>query len=258
MLIKHAYGSLRVEYCIGYILVGACIGFLSGIFGIGGSLISTPILRLLFGMPEMLALATPLPVTIPTAISGAYSYWRRGLVRKRISAFSIIGGLPATVVGAYLTKFVSGSLLMVFTGVFVIIVGLRMLFASRLHNSNIKFSQSFLAFVSGILAGFMSGFLAIGGGIVLVPAYIIILGLSMQEAAASSLICIAFFAVPGTIVHCMLGHVAWKVVLCLSAGVIPASYLGAMFGMSVKSKPLQIAFSIFLILFGAYFIFKQC
>ena len=244
---------------IAYIFVGVIIGFLSGIFGIGGSIIATPILKILFGIPDFIAIASPLPVTIPTAISGVFGYWQKGIIHKKTAFYVITAGLPATVIGAFATKFINSSWLLILTGVVVFVVGLRFLQGNNLLITKFqnKMPFSVLALIIGIVAGGFSGLLAVGGGVVLVPAFVLMLGLSMQEAASTSLLCVAFFAIPGTIIHWGLGHIDWHLVLNLSIGVIPASYLGSRVGMTVKSKQLQAAFSIFLIIFSIYFILKQ-
>src|SRR5439155_26929174 len=101
----------RMERPAEMIGVGVALGFLSGLFGVGGSSVPTPILRLL-GVPRLVALATPLPVTLPTALVGGFTYWRRGLVNGRAALWTAAGGVPAVIVGSYLTMIVPGRLLM--------------------------------------------------------------------------------------------------------------------------------------------------
>ena len=240
-----------------FILLGILIGFISGMFGVGGSIITTPVLKIVFGIPDLIALASPLPVTIPTAISGVSNYWQKKIIRTKIAFLTIIGGLPATVAGALGTKFVKSSWLMVLTGVFIVIVGFRLFYNTKLKQPQVqhRIPTSVLAVFIGIITGIFSGLLAIGGGVIMVPAFVLMLGLSMQEAASTSLLCIAFFAIPGTLVHWKLNHIDWNLVLNLSIGVIPSSYLGSKVGILLKSRQLQMIFSIFLILFGLYFIF---
>lgn len=241
-----------------YILVGTLIGFLSGLFGIGGSIIGTPVLKVFFGIPDLIALASPLPVTIPTAISGVYGHFRHGKVDKKLAIMTIITGLPATVIGAYCTKFINSHWLMILTGMFVTLTGIRLLGGNIEKSTFNKYLSVYsMAGLIGVVAGFFSGLLAIGGGIILIPAFILILGLTMQEAAGISLLCVAAFAIPGTLVHWGLNHIDWHLVLGLSIGVIPASYLGSKVCLTVKSCLLQKVFSVFLILFGIYFIFRQ-
>ena len=242
-----------------YITIGTVIGFFSGIFGIGGSLITTPILKTIFSLPDLIALATPLPVVIPTAIAGTFGYMKKGVINKKVGFYSIIGGLPATIIGSYLTKFIAGKWLMILTGFFLLFVAVRMLYGKRLQNSELskRISIPTFSMITGFVAGIFSGLLAVGGGIILIPAYVLFLGLSMQEAASTSLLCIAFFGIPGTVVHSYLGHIDWNIAISLSIGVIPASYLGSKVGLAAKSKQLQLIFCIMLITFGVYFILKQ-
>lgn len=244
---------------VAYIFIGIIIGFLSGIFGIGGSIIATPLLKTLFGIPDFTAIASPLPVTIPTAISGVFGYRKQRIIHKKTALYVITAGLPATIIGAFATKFINSSYLMILTGVVVFIIGLRLLTGNKpeTHEFQNKIPFSILALIIGIFAGGLSGLLAIGGGVILVPAFVLLLGLSMQEAASTSLLCVAFFAIPGTLIHWSLGHINWHLVLNLTVGVIPSSYFGANIGMTVKSKQLQSAFSVFLLLFSIFFILKQ-
>ena len=116
------------------ILTGAMLGFLSGLFGVGGSSVATPTLRLL-NVPRLLALGTPLPVALPTAVVGGWTYWRRGLVNGRAVLWTVLSGVPADVVGSNLSARVPGRLLMALTGAFVILVALRLLWKPTLGNT---------------------------------------------------------------------------------------------------------------------------
>ena len=241
------------------ILAGILIGIASGMFGIGGSLIGTPILKIFFSLPDLIALATPLPTVIPTAISGAVGYAKKDLINTTIAKGVVLGGLPFTVVGALLTTVISGRWLMILTGLFIIFIWLRLI----KNNKNTppafvkKIPTFVLAVLIGSISGFLSGLLAVGGGIVIMPAFLLFFGLSMQEAAATSLFCIAFLAIPGTIVHWLLGNIDWHLVINLCAGMIPASFVGAKIAISLKSRQLELLFSVFMLIFGLYFIFKQ-
>lgn len=241
------------------IITGILIGFTAGMFGIGGSLLCTPILKMFFGLPDLIALATPLPTVIPTAISGSINYNKKKLINYNVAKGVIIGGLPLTIFGSILTKIIPGKSLMILTGVLIIFLGIRVLKKSK-NNISQKIKQVpifVLSVITGILAGLLSGLLAIGGGLVMMPIFLLILEMSMQEAAATSLFCIAFLATPGSIVHWGLGNIDWNIVLNLCIGMIPASFLGSKIAINLRSRPLEIAFSIFMITFGCYFIFKQ-
>jgi hypothetical protein len=240
----------------GYIIVGALIGLMSGLFGIGGSSIGTPILKMFFSLPALIALASPLPVTIPTAVAGTYNYWRKGLVRKDVVLWTTIGGLPGVVLGALGTRIVSGQWLMILTGLFLSFSGVQLIRKGK-ESCAAAFSPkrfNTIALLIGFAVGIFSGLLANGGGFLLVPAFILLLGLTPYEATSSSLVCAAFYAIPGTLVHWWLGHIDWKLVLGLSIGVFPASFLGSKLGLAVDEQRLKIGFGYFMTAFGLDFI----
>ena len=246
-------------YFISYILVGALIGLMSGLFGIGGSSICTPILKMFFPLPALIALASPLPVSIPTAVAGTYNYWRKGLVRKDVVLWTTIGGLPGVVLGALGTRIVSGHWLMILTGLFLTFSGGQLIRKDRESCATAFSPKRFntIALLIGFAVGIFSGLLANGGGFLLVPAFMLLLGLTPCEAISNSLVCVAFFAIPGTLVHWWLGHIDWELVLGLSIGVIPSSYLGSKLGLAVDEQRIKIGFGYFMTAFGLDFILTQ-
>ncbi len=240
-----------------YIGLGILIGFLSGLFGVGGSSVATPILRLL-DVPRLLALGTPLPVTLPTALIGGWAYWRRGRVNTRAVGWTAVGGVPAVVLGAYLTSWVPGRVLMAGTGLFVGVVGLRLLIGSGPgHIEEFHRSEETRWFIMvGMGVGFLSGLLANGGGFLLLPAYMLLFHFSPQEAAATSLVAVSIMAIPGTCIHFQLGHIDFRIAGLMAVGVIPSTYLGARLGMLIPTAKARILFGVFLLVFGIFFLVR--
>jgi uncharacterized membrane protein YfcA len=245
------------------LIFGAVIGFVSGLFGIGGALIATPMLRIGLGVPALIALATPLPAAIPAAISGSLAYMRERLVRFDVAWRTLLAALPMTFIGAYLTRFVSGQVLMVLTG--ILLAYSAWVFVQRGFGKSGNATAEEPAevevgpamFAAGALAGFLSGFLAIGGGIVLVPAFLKIVRLSVKQALATSLLCVAALAIPGVVTHAWLGHIDWHLALLLAVGVIPMSFLGARLATSLKSKTIERVYGIVMLLFALYFVIRN-
>jgi len=239
------------------ILIGAILGILSGLFGVGGSSIATPLLRLI-DIPRMIALATPLPVTLPTAIIGGIVYWRHGFVNLRAVYWTTIGGIPTVLLGAFLTSEVPGRILMALTGLFVIIVGIRLLFKltkSKSLPSKRHDRWSFYVLI-GIFTGVFSGLLANGGGFLLLPAYLLLSHFSPKEAAATSLVAVSLLAIPGTVAHYIMGHINFKIAALLAIGVIPSTYLGAHIGLSLSKERARWYFGFFLLIFGLFFLLR--
>src|SRR5262249_17461912 len=104
---------------IGAFIVAVIVGFLGGLFGKGGSAIATPMLSLV-GFPGFIAVATPLPATIPATLIASAEYWRSHLLDWQIVGWSVALGVPATILGSYLTQYTGVRPLLVLTGVLVL------------------------------------------------------------------------------------------------------------------------------------------
>ena len=190
-----------------FVVAGALVGALTGFFGVGGSSIATPVLSLL-GVPGLLAIASPLPATIPSAIAAAIPYVRAKTARPRAAAWSLAGGLPAIVAGALLSKVVGGPALLVASGVVVTAVGLRVIRpvaeASR-DAGTVRRQNRPLLVAASAGVGLFTGLLANGGGFLLVPMYLLLFGLAMPEAAGTSLLVISVLTLPTMATHWALG-----------------------------------------------------
>ena len=112
------------------LLVGAVTGFLGGLFGKGGSALATPVLAVL-GIPAIVAVASPLPATIPGTLLAARQYARRGHVDRRVLWWSVAVGVPATLAGAAATRGIDAEALVVATDVLVAGLGVSILVGAR-------------------------------------------------------------------------------------------------------------------------------
>jgi len=225
---------------VAVLLIGVAVGFLAGLFGKGGSAIATPLLHLV-GIPAMIAVAAPLPATIPSTLAAASAYRRARLVDWRVVGWSLALGLPATAVGASLTRWVSGGVLLRATDVVIAVLGIRFLVApgeGRETSGDVPCPCLRLALVA-IGVGLASGLLANSGGFLLAPLYLAVLRLPIKSAFASSLAVAAALAVPGTVVHAALGHIDWAVVAVFGAGSIPLSNLGARVALRTHGPRLE-------------------
>lgn len=237
---------------------GAAIGILFGLFGVGGSSFATPILGLL-GVPGVIAVAAPLPATIPAAIAGAVAYVRRGQLDRDIARWSLIGGAPTTVVGAMLSGGVGGKALLIASGVVLAIVGIRIMLPStsgqRLAGRARRRPGVVIPAAAGI--GLFTGLLANGGGFLLVPLFVVVLGLTMPESAGTSLVVIAMLSVPTLTTHWVLGHINWAVAGAFAAGAIPGAVIGSLLVAHLPADRLRKVFGVLLIGFAGYFVARQ-
>jgi uncharacterized membrane protein YfcA len=237
------------------VLAGAAIGILMGLFGVGGSSVTTPVLSLL-GAPGLIAVASPLPATIPAAIVAAIPYVRAGEARPRAAAWSLLGGVPATIVGAYLSRLVGGQPLLVASGVVLVVVGLRIgrpipQAARDMGTERRQTRPLLVAAAAGV--GLFTGLLANGGGFLLVPLYVLVFGLRMRQAVGTSLLVVAVLSIPTLTTHWALGHVDWAIAGRLGAGLVPGSVIGGRLGHRFEGPDVRRAFGWFLIVFGIFF-----
>lgn len=232
------------------------MGILFGLFGVGGSSFATPVLSLL-GVPPILAVASALPATVPSALSGAVSYVRRGELDWRVAWLSVAGGVPATVGGALLSRSVGGHWLLVASGVVLAIVGLRVLrpIAPKTAARGMQRRAQVALVVGGAAGvGFFTGLLANGGGFLLVPLYLLVLGMPMRSSSGTSLAVIAALSVPTLLTHWALGDISWSVAGFFALGSIPAAYVGGRLAKKFDGERLRLAFGTLLVVFAVYFV----
>jgi uncharacterized membrane protein YfcA len=239
-----------------FVLAGAAIGTLTGLFGVGGSSVATPLLSLL-GVPPLLAVASPLPATIPTAIAAAIPYVRAHEARPRAAAWTLFGGVPAAIVGAFLSHRVGGPTLLILSGGVLIAVGQRVLRpidpAQRGRGVQRRRNRPLLvAAAAGV--GLFTGLLANGGGFLLVPMYLLLFGLTMRQSAGTSLMVIAVLAVPTLAVHWSLGHIDWSVAVAFAIGAVPAGALSGRLAHVVAGPTIRRSFGWFLSVSGVAFV----
>ena len=97
------------------------------------------------------------------------------------------------------------------------------------------------------VTGLVSGLLGVGGGIVFVPLVTTMLGMPLKRALGTSLVLIAIIAIPGTIVHALLGHIHWGIAFVLMLGVIPGARIGASIALGTRERTLRLMVGSFLL-----------
>lgn len=240
------------------VLIGFVAGYLSGQFGIGGGLVTTPALRLLLHQPELIAVGTPLPVIIPTAAAGAISYARRGLVDVRVGMVTGIVGGAFSVMGAWGSSMAGGDVVLVATALLIVYMAvdmgalaLRPERTERSRDAHARRQSSWLWLGAlGVVTGLYSGFLGLGGGFVVVPALVRLFAFPLKRAVGTSLVAVTVLAIPGTITHYLLGNVDVGIALLMSAGVIPGALLGARVTAMAKERTVRVAFAAMLLVVG--------
>ncbi len=230
------------------VAVGLVAGILSGLFGIGGGTAMTPGLTAL-GVAPIEAIATPLPVILPTAMVGAFTYHRAGEVDLRAAGWISIPGAVAAAIGAALTRIVDARFLLIATAALLAWQAVEILRGRSRPVGGVDraIPAPTLAAV-GVGAGLLSGLLGIGGGIVIVPALAAMLHMPLKRALGTSLVAVVVLVIPGTIVHAALGHIDWTAALFLAIGAIPGARIGAKIALGTRERTLRLMVGSFLTL----------
>jgi uncharacterized membrane protein YfcA len=240
-------------------LAGAGVGLTFGVFGAGGSAFATPVLALL-GVPAPVAVASPLPAMLPASVAGARQYLRAGLLCPRTARLAVVAGLPAVVAGALVSPLVGGEGLLVITGALLFVVGARMLVPASLVPAGgrlaVAVDEARTTLVIALIAGaaFLTGLLANGGGFLLVPIFVLVLGFTATRAAGTSMVVVAALMVPTLATHWYLGNIDWAVAGAFAVGVIPATVAGARLGRHVPEAATRRAFGVVLVAFSLWFL----
>lgn len=230
------------------VLVGFVAGIGSGLFGVGGGVVTTPAVNVLLGGSAIEAVATPLPVIFPTSLVGAWTYYKAGEVSLRAAGWGALTGIPGAILGAYLTDIVNAHLLLFVTALLLGWTGYQVIRGRKplVAWEKGKTPRWKYAAIGGA-AGFTSGLLGVGGGIIMVPAFTVFIGMPLRRALGTSLVTISALVVPGTIVHWWLGHIDWAIFAALTVGVVPGARLGAKVALGVREQSLRVAVGLFLL-----------
>jgi uncharacterized membrane protein YfcA len=229
------------------ILSGFVAGVLGGAFGVGGAIITTPAVQVLLGTSPIVAVGTPLPAILPTTLSGMQAYRRAGQIDYHAVRWIAPFGFFAAAAGAATTRVVRADYLLLVTAALIGYQAARLAFGkgTKERPEGHRPPRTALA-ATGFGAGFFSGLLGIGGGVVMVPVMTGFLRMPLKRVIGTSLVCIAFMVIPGTIVHAALGHIDWAIVLWLAIGSVPGAAIGSRWTIRARERTLRLAVGILL------------
>jgi len=249
------------------VFIGMLVGALSGLFGVGGGFLMTPLLIFL-GIPPVVAVGSEAPHVLASSVSGVIAHWRKKNVDFKMGFFLLSGGLVGSTVGVNLFKLLKtyGQIDIVIQFLFLIFlgfIGISMAFESakttiknyrttsairtKLHQHSwihglpfkLRFHRSklYISAIPPILIGFFVGVLSammgVGGGFIMIPAMVYILGMSTNVVVGTSLFQIIFVTANSTFFQSYLNQ---TVDIVLSALMILGGVIGAQIGVRIGTK----------------------
>ncbi len=241
---------------IGYLLA-TLIGLSLGLLGGGGSILTVPILVYIMGMEAKLAIALSLAIVGTTSLIGVISHTRAKNVDFKIAMIFGSIAMIGTFGGAKLSQFLSGEVQLLIFSVIMLLASVFMLKGRQETEAVEKKLNIPLIAVEGLVVGIITGLVGVGGGFLIVPALVLLAGLSMKRAVGTSLLIIAVNSFSGFAGYINLVEVPWGFLLKFTSfsglGIIIGSYLVRY----VSQKKLKKAFAIFLIFMGAFILYKN-
>lgn len=240
---------------------GLGIGFISGLLGIGGGIIMTPVQYWIYtsqGISSELAIrisfATTLAVVLPTAASGVWQHNKRGSIYWQAAIFMGIFTALGSFGGAFISTHISGTYLKISFGILALIIALRMLTVKISDKERPIRQNRWLWFALALPIGVITGILGIGGGIMVVPILVLVLRFRMRAAIGTSLGMMLFTSVGGIIGYIIngatapdlpaytLGYIFWPAWIVLSITSIPMAQVGAIVAHRVPGRILNYIF----------------
>ncbi len=181
-------------------VLGLVAGFLGGLFGVGGGILIVPALVLVMHMDQRLAHGTSLAAVLPIAVASLIGYTLEGKVDWPVGVLLAIGAVGGAVIGTHILHVLPQRVLgYVFAG-FLLLTAVRLVadHSSALGRSDLTVGRGALLVLIGVITGILAGLLGVGGGIVMVPAMIVLFGIPAVVAKGTSLAVIVPTAVMGT------------------------------------------------------------
>jgi uncharacterized membrane protein YfcA len=239
------------------LVVGLGAGTLGSMLGVGGGIIMVPALTFL-NVPPTQAASTSLIAVMSTSISSTIEYSRQKRINYRLGLEIAACAIPGGILGAVLSEYLAQNTFKLYFGILLIVTGLYILYRnSVLKDRHVKKRSLILqiaVFAASFGAGIISSLFGVGGGIIFVPAMLLVLGLTMHKAAPTSQLTLMMTAIAGVFTHSALGHPDYLHALVLSTGAFVGAQIGARLSRITKDVLLQRLLAVVLMAVAIVFI----
>jgi uncharacterized membrane protein YfcA len=268
--------------------LGLAVGFLSGMFGIGGGFLMTPLL-IFIGISPAVVVASVSPQIAASLFTGFLAHWRRGTIDFMLGGMLLIGGVIGTLVGVWLFTLLrsvdqldllialSYVTLLSIVGVLMVTEGLRAINRARhggradlrrpgshtwIHGLPLKmrFKRSRIyisvipVWVIGIMIGFLGSVLGIGGGFMLVPMLIYLLRVPTITVIGTSMVLTLVTMMSATVLHAVANHLVDAVLaLVLMIGGVIGAQFGVRAGQNMRGEWLRLLLGVLVLMVGVRF-----
>jgi hypothetical protein len=244
------------------IVAGALTGIVLGLFGSGGSVITTPALLYLLQVEPKSAIAMSLGIVAVTATISGIENWRRGLVDTRIAVAFGLFGIVGTYAGARAGVYVPVALQLGLFSLFVYLAAYKMLKGGRSPSQaeavpeETQHRMGAIA-VHGLVVGAFTGLVGVGGGALIVPALVLLSGVPIKRAVATSLVIVAAKSYAGFVGYVPFVPINYALMGSFTAVTITGTFVGARLASRISNRSLNRGFAVFLIVMASYILLKS-
>lgn len=246
------------------LLLAILMGLTLGLLGGGGSTLAVPILKYVMDFGAKEAIASSLAVVGVTSLSGAAEHWRKGNVRLQVV---LLFGLSATVgayLGAkYLADFFSGTAQLLLFGTVMLVAALFMFRENGTDEDQDEPGETptvktaFLLLALGVSVGALTGLVGVGGGFLIVPALVLLVGMPMKVAVGTSLLVISMNSASGFVGYLGKVNIPWLLVMLFIALAVVGSFAGTYLMRFVPQDTLRRIFAAFLVAMAVFILYQN-
>jgi uncharacterized protein len=244
-----------------FVWLGALvIGLSLGLLGSGGSILTVPVLVYLVQEPQKLAIAESLAIVGGISLVGAVPYLLKKHVHWKSVLWFGIPGVAGTYLGAYFSQWLSGAMQLLLFALLMLVAAYTMWRAKNPSADKDKRHPLWKILLEGLAVGIITGLVGVGGGFLIIPALVLLGGLSMRLAVGSSLLIIAMKSFVGFFKYLSVlseYHINWGLIALFVSLGIAGSFTGSFLSQKVPQQLLRKLFSVVLVMLGTFILYQN-
>ncbi|MDE5493833.1 sulfite exporter TauE/SafE family protein [Elizabethkingia meningoseptica] len=258
---------MEVAGYIASVLIGISLGLIGG----GGSILTVPVLVYLFSLNTIQATTYSLFIVGATSVAGAVSYFRKGWVDFKtvitfgfpsvaavfISRSFLLPAIPQELIRTGNITITKDTFLMLLFAILMVVASYKMIRQNKQADLKDNKSGYLMVVLQGILIGTLTGLIGAGGGFLIIPALVGMLGMPMKSAIGTSLAIIAINSLSGFLFSLSHTSIQWLFLLGVTFMAVVGIFIGSYISRRIDGKKLKPAFGWFILIMGFYILAKE-
>jgi len=233
------------------------IGLSLGMLGGGGSILTVPILVYILDFDPKLSIALSLAIVGTTSLIGSYAHYKQENINIKIALIFGPVAMIGTFMGAKIAAYMSGTTQLIIFAVIMILASFFMFKDRGESEANEKEISIPLVILEGIVVGIITGIVGVGGGFLIVPALVLLTGISMRQAVGTSLLIISLKSFSGFLGYLGQVSIPWDFLLLFILFTGIGIIIGTKLINKIPQKLLKKTFAVFLVIMGIFILYKN-